>query len=37
MMHDRADVMPRSLVLTLLVGSLAGSAFWASLIALVAR
>ncbi len=36
-MHDQTDVMPRSLVLTLLVGSLVGGAFWASLIALVAR
>lgn len=36
-MHDRTDTMPRALVLTLLVGSLLGSAFWGGLIVLVAR
>ena len=36
-MHDRTDLMPRPLALTLLVGSLAGSLFWASVIALVIR
>jgi len=37
MMRDQSDMMPRPLVVTLLVGSLAGSAFWAALIALVVR
>lgn len=37
MMRDQTDTMPRPLVLTMLVGSVAGSVFWAGLIALVAR
>jgi hypothetical protein len=36
-MSDRSDMMPRPLVLTLLVGSLAGSVFWGGLIALMVR
>ncbi len=36
-MHDRTDMMPRSLAITLLLGSLAGSTFWASLITLMVR
>ncbi len=36
-MRNHIDTMPRPLALTLLVGSLTGSVFWAGLIALVIR
>lgn len=37
MLRKEMDTMPRSLALTMMVGVLIGSGFWAGLIALILR